>query len=122
MMRRKRCGSDIDSLLERIVTSQEKILKKIKHMEAQMVSKEELEAGIDAVSDKITGVSDKLADFVVDFKAAVDELKRQIAAGGVDLAPAMAKLTALSDKIVPISDSLAALDTEAEGISGTPTP
>lgn len=87
-----------------------------------MVSKEELEAGIDAVSDKITGVSDKLADFVVDFKAAVDELKRQIAAGGVDLAPAMAKLTALSDKIVPISDSLAALDTEAEGISGTPTP
>lgn len=102
----------------------EHLLLEIKKKGDHMATKDELEAAIATVSQKIGEVADGLTDFAGDFQAAIDELKKQIAAGGQgpDLDPSMAALAALADKATAISTSLAALDATAEGISGIPTP
>lgn len=87
-----------------------------------MATKDELESAIETLSGGISGISDGIADLAGDFAAAVKKLQDQIAAGSVDLGPSVAALATLSEKATAISDSIKALDTQAEEISGVVTP
>jgi len=87
-----------------------------------MAQIDELLAGIEAVNTKLGELSDSFTDFTADFHAAVEKLQADIAAGGVDLGPALSGLSALLAKADSITESVKALDSEAEGISGKPTP
>lgn len=77
----------------------------------------ELDDNIDTLVTGVGKLADQLADFKTDFDAAIAKLQ-----SGNDNAGAITKLKALSTQLGTMSDALTALDTTAEGISGTPTP
>lgn len=81
----------------------------------------DLTAVITSLGGKIGTLETKITDFATDFHAAIAVLQAQIAAGG-NLDAAVAALVTLDQSVGGIADSLTALDTEAETISGKPTP
>lgn len=98
------------------------IIRKLNYLEDLiMANQSDVQAAIDAISTQINTVSSSLTDFSGDFTAAIAALQAQIGTGS-DLQPQVDALTALGTKLATITSSLAALDTTAEGISGTPTP
>lgn len=74
-----------------------------------------------SLGGKIETAVTKLDDFGTDFHAALEELRSQIAAGG-NLDAAVAALVAMDQRVDGLVAGLTTLDTEAETISGHPTP
>lgn len=100
------------------------VLDELKKQEATMVTKEELEAGLDSLGTKITEVGDALVDLAGDQKKAFDKLKADIEAGqtGADLGPSLTAVGSFIAKLDTLATAVKAMDTDAETISGTQTP
>lgn len=97
----------------------EGLLNEIKHKQnTQEAKMAELDDDVQAVVDGVSKVSDQIVDLKTDFDAAIAKLQT-----GTPIDPAtLQKLKDVSTKLGTMSDALVALDTTAEGISGTPTP
>lgn len=101
-----------------------RILRKLEIMEEKMAtSKEQLEAGIDELNEKITAIGDSLVDLASDVSAAFEELKSQIGQpNAVDLGPLLEKVGTAISKLSAFSAGIKNLDVAAEEITGKPTP
>lgn len=86
-----------------------------------MASKEDLNAAIETLSQKITGVGELLADYGMDITAAISKLQADVTAGA-DVSESIAALTALAAKVDEAGETIKGLDVTVEGISGQPTP
>lgn len=89
-----------------------------------MPTKEEAEAGAAAVNQKLQDIKDALADYFGDVAAAFKALQDAIAAGttGPDLGPLVASLAGAIGTGDDILASIKGKDTDAETVSGQPTP
>lgn len=109
-----------------IVDRQSEILTTLQHIERRLhhmaVTLQELQDTITAQAEKIGLVESGLTDLAADQKAAFEALKAQIASGAQDLGPAMDALAASFPRLDAIVEAIKTSDTEAETISGQPTP
>lgn len=82
---------------------------------------QDLQDQITAQDAAITKLEVSLTDYATDIKAAIKKLQDDIAAGA-DTTASVAALASMTGRIDAMVASLAALDADAETVSGQPTP
>jgi division protein CdvB (Snf7/Vps24/ESCRT-III family) len=103
--------------IDRRIKTQDEKLEHIKKEIKKMAS--EIDDNVDAVVTGIGKLAEQLTDFKVDFDAAIAKLQT---GSGSDNTAAIAKLKTLATTVGAMADAVTTLDTQAEGISGEPTP